>query len=64
VHADGSVVANEGVRWFRSSNIRIAPGDTVVVPLNSEHIPALPLWQAATQILYNIAIATAAVHGL
>ncbi len=64
VHADGSVAANEGARWFRSSNVRIAPGDTVVVPLNAEHIPALPLWQAITQILYNVAIATAAVHAL
>jgi polysaccharide export outer membrane protein len=64
VHADGSVVANEGARWFRSSNVQIDPGDTVVVPLDAEHIPALPLWQAVTQILYNIAIATAAVHAL
>jgi polysaccharide biosynthesis/export protein len=64
VHADGSVASNEGARWFRGSNVRIEPGDTVVVPLNAEHIPALPLWQAVTQILYNIAIATAAVHAL
>src|SRR5438105_6167014 len=64
VHADGSVVANEGARWFHSSNVQIDPGDTVVVPLNAEHIPALPLWQAVTQIFCNIAIATAAVHSL
>jgi protein involved in polysaccharide export with SLBB domain len=64
VHADGSVVANEGARWFHSSNVQINPGDTVVVPLNAEHIPALPLWQAVTQILYNVAIAVAAVHSL
>jgi len=64
VRADGSVVSTEGARWFRASNVPIHPGDTVVVPLNAEHIPALPLWQAVTQILYNIAIATAAVHAL
>src|SRR6266480_2836564 len=64
VHADGSVVANEGARWFSSSNVQMHPGDTVVVPLNAEHVPALPLWGAVTQILYNIAIATAAVHAL
>jgi protein involved in polysaccharide export with SLBB domain len=65
VRADGSVVANEGARWFRgSSSIAIHPGDTVVVPLNAEHLPPLPLWQAVTQILYNVAIATAAVHAL
>ena len=40
------------------------PGDTIVVPLDTERMPALPMWQAVTQILYNIAIATAAVHAL
>jgi hypothetical protein len=40
----------------------IRPGDTVVVPLDTERVPALPTWQAVTQILYNIAIAAAAVH--
>jgi len=65
VRADGSVVANSGARWFRSgASAPMHPGDTVVVPLNVEHVPALPLWQAVTQILYNIAIATAAVHTL
>jgi protein involved in polysaccharide export with SLBB domain len=65
VHADGSVVANEGSRWFQSrANTQIRAGDTVVVPLNVEHLPPLPVWQAVTQILYNIAIAAAAVHAL
>ena len=35
----------------------IKPGDTIVVPLDTEHIPALPLWTQVTQILYNVAIA-------
>jgi polysaccharide export outer membrane protein len=61
VRADGSVVAS-GSRWFTSSHQSIQPGDTVVVPLNAEHMPPLPLWQAISQILYNVAIATLAVH--
>ena len=62
VRADGSVVVGKH-GWFRNSaNVRIQPGDTVVVPLNAEHIPALPLWTAVTQILYNVAIAILAVH--
>src|SRR5437016_7578860 len=65
VHADGSVVASGGARWFRSgSNVRIEPGDTVVVPLNAEHLPPIPLWQAVTQILYNVSIAVLALHAL
>jgi polysaccharide biosynthesis/export protein len=62
VRADGSVVANSGARWFSSANVEIKPGDTIVVPLNAEHIPPLPLWQAVSQILYNVAIAVLAVH--
>jgi polysaccharide export outer membrane protein len=65
VRADGSVVANAGGGgWFRNSKVSIEPGDTVVVPLNAEHIPTLPLWQAVSQILYNVAIAVLAVRQL
>jgi hypothetical protein len=62
VRADGSVIANQGGRWFENSGVTIEPGDTVVVPLNAEHMPPLPLWQAVSQILYNVAIAVLAVH--
>jgi hypothetical protein len=34
------------------------------VPLNVERLPPLPMWQAVTSILYNVAIAAAAVHSL
>ena len=65
VRANGSVVAAAGNRWFEhSSNVRIRPGDTIVVPLDTEHVPALPFWLAVTTILYNVAIAVAAVHAL
>lgn len=65
VHANGSVDA-ENSRWWvpHISGAVIRPGDTVVVPLDTESLPALPTWQAVTQILYNIAIAVAAVHAL
>jgi protein involved in polysaccharide export with SLBB domain len=63
VRADGSVVSSEGTGWFsRSGQVAMRPGDTVVVPLDTEHMPALPMWQAVTQILYNLAIAAAAVQ--
>ncbi|HVW71104.1 MAG TPA: SLBB domain-containing protein, partial [Steroidobacteraceae bacterium] len=62
VRANGSVVASEGSRWFQSSSVRIKPGDTIVVPLDATKYPPLPFWQAVTQIIYNVAIAAAAVH--
>jgi polysaccharide biosynthesis/export protein len=62
VRADGNVVP-QGNRWFRNgANTDMQPGDTIVVPLNAEHMPPLPLWQAVSQILYNVAIAVLAVH--
>jgi polysaccharide export outer membrane protein len=62
VRANGSVVANTGSRWFQQTSVPIRPGDTIVVPLNTEKLPPLPFWQAVTGILYNVAIAAAAVH--
>lgn len=65
VRANGSVIATEGSRWFeRSSRVTIKPGDTIVVPLDTEHIPALPLWTQVTQILYNLAVAVLAIRSL
>ncbi|MEZ5512794.1 MAG: SLBB domain-containing protein [Steroidobacteraceae bacterium] len=63
VRADGSVVATENSRWFRrSSQVQIRPGDTVVVPIDTERMPRLPLWQAVSQIMYNVAVSVAAVR--
>jgi polysaccharide export outer membrane protein len=63
VRADGSVVSNENSGWFRrSGQVAMKPGDTIVAPLDTERMPALPLWQAVTGILYNLAIAAAAVN--
>ena len=62
VHANGSVIANEGNRWFTRSDAPIRPGDTIVVPLDTERMPPLPFWAAVTGIIYNVAIAAAAVN--
>ena len=66
VRANGSVVAAQGHRWFSvsGSGMAIKPGDTIVVPLDTEKLPPLPFWTAVTTIIYNVAIAVAAIHGL
>ena len=38
------------------------PGDTIVVPFDTERLPALPLWTSVTTIIYNLAVAVAAVN--
>jgi polysaccharide biosynthesis/export protein len=62
VRADGSVVSSESRGWFRrAAQVAVKPGDTIVAPLDTERMPALPLWTAVTTIIYNLAIAAAAV---
>ena len=64
VRADGSVVADKGGWLSGQSSAGIQPGDTIVVPLDVERLPPLPLWQTVTGILYNSAVALAAINSL
>jgi protein involved in polysaccharide export with SLBB domain len=63
VRANGSVETGSGSRWFRSAG-SIQPGDTIVVPLDAERMRPLPLWTAVTTIVFNLAVAVAAVAGI
>ena len=65
VRANGDVISGERMGWFRrSQSIDMHPGDTIVVPLDTERIRALPLWQAVTTIIYNLAVALLAVRSV
>ncbi len=65
VRANGDVVSGERSGWFRrSQSVEIRPGDTIVVPLDTERVRALPLWQAVTTIIYNLAVALLAVRSV
>jgi polysaccharide biosynthesis/export protein len=64
VRASGSVVAQGAGGMFRHGSADILPGDTIVVPINTDRMPQLAMWQSVTTILYNIAIAVAAVNAL
>jgi polysaccharide export outer membrane protein len=61
VRANGSVDADTGSAWFSKSQRYIRPGDTIVVPLDAERMRPLPMWAAITTIIYNLAVAVAAV---
>lgn len=62
VRADGRVESRPGSWFKRSHDVAIKPGDTIVVPVNTDRMPRLPFWQAVTQILYNVAVSVAAVN--
>ncbi len=62
VKANGAVLANNS-RWFKRS-VTIEPGDTIVVPLDTQKGFRLQAWSNITNIIYNTAIAVAAINGL
>jgi polysaccharide export outer membrane protein len=65
VRANGDVVSGGRGGWFRRSQaVEIRPGDTIVVPLDTERVRGLPLWQSVTTIIYNLAVALLAVRSV
>ena len=65
ISANGSIKMVEESNWFAgSSNTALKPGDTIVVPLDAEYMNDLTLWSTATQIIYNAAVAVAAINGI
>jgi polysaccharide export outer membrane protein len=62
VRASGAVVTGNRSRWFgRRGSAEIRPGDTIVVPLETDRIRPLTFWTNVTQIIYQGAIAAAAI---
>ena len=63
IRANGLVEASRGGAWFaRAATSEIRAGDAIVVPLDVDRQLSLPLWTSVSTILYNIAIAVAAVR--
>nr|WP_306660279.1 SLBB domain-containing protein [Rheinheimera maricola] len=64
IRADGSVMLPEQGRWFAVNSNELAPGDTIVVPLDTEYKDNLSLWSQVTQIFYQSAVALVAISSL
>ena len=69
IHADGSVTplkkfTSGGVLMTTNRSAVIEPGDTLIVPRDLDDLPALDLWTQITQIIYQSAVAIAAVGSL
>ena len=62
VRADGSVALPGSGGWFSRNKANLLPGDTIVVPLDTEYKDNLTLWGQITQIFYQSAIALAALN--
>jgi polysaccharide export outer membrane protein len=65
VKANGSVVTSERNLWrFSVNNRALDPGDTIVVPINTQYKESLASWRELTQILYQSMVSIAAVARL
>ncbi|MDB2386261.1 SLBB domain-containing protein [Shewanella sp.] len=63
IKANGSVMIPNRSLWF-SNESSLEPGDTIIVPLDTEYKDNLTLWTQVTQIIYNTAVAFATVARL
>ncbi len=63
VRADGSVMLPENSYWFGGKQ-SLKPGDTVIVPLDTNYKDNLTLWSQITNIIYNSAVALSALNVL
>jgi polysaccharide export outer membrane protein len=61
IRADGSVMVPTN-SWFAVSRGELKPGDTIIVPLDTEYKDNLSLWAQVTQIFYQSAVALAALN--
>ncbi|WP_246046977.1 SLBB domain-containing protein [Colwellia ponticola] len=65
ISANGSIKMMDSGNWFTSdAGNHLKPGDTIVVPLDAEYMDNLALWSSVTGIVYNSAVAIAAISGI
>ena len=61
VKANGSVELPNNSFWFSRNYKPLEPGDTIIVPINTDYLDGLSTVSTATQILYQIGVAWSAV---
>ncbi len=64
IQANGAVKMPPHLLWFHGDLRKLAPGDTIVAPLNTTYLSPLSMWTQITQIIYNSAVAVAAIAAL
>ena len=66
VRANGSVTTLDSSWWrFSSSGVQtLRPGDSIVVPVDSQHKESLAQWREVTQIIYQGMVSVAALANL
>ena len=61
IRVDGSVQMPKGSAWFKHAEMKLTPGDTVVVPLDVDRRRAMDMWREASGLIYQLSLGAAAV---
>lgn len=61
IKANGAVMLPGSNYWFSRNNQALEPGDTIVAPVDSDYLDSLSTWSTATQMMYQLGVAWAAI---
>jgi len=64
IKANGAVKMPNSSSWFAGDDGQLAPGDTIVVPLDADKLDQIVLWRDMSQIFYQIALGVVAAGSL
>ena len=61
IKANGSVMMPDSSYWFSRKDRALEPGDTIIAPIDSDYLDSLSSWSTATQMMYQLGVAWAAI---
>jgi len=61
IRANGQVAAVKN-GWFMKANVKVGPGDTVIVPYDIYTVSPMVYWTSVSQILFQLATTAAALN--
>lgn len=64
VRADGSVFLPNQGGWLSHQNKMLQPGDTIVIPQDTDRIKSLTLFTSISQVVYQLSLGAAAIINL
>ncbi|MFL0809462.1 MAG: SLBB domain-containing protein [Agarilytica sp.] len=64
VKANGRVYSPSSSSWFRARSKSLEPGDTIIIPIDTDRVDSLTMWSSVTQIMYQAALGVAAISSL
>ncbi|WNO07843.1 SLBB domain-containing protein [Teredinibacter sp. KSP-S5-2] len=64
VKANGRVFLPKSSAWFKVKGNNLEPGDTIVVPVDTDRVDPITMWSSVTTIMYQAALGVAAIASL